>query len=355
MPVTEDPSFWRAVLLGGATGDALGAGVEFLSLSEIQEQFGLSGVTDLVEHDGRVGAITDDTQMTLFTAEALMGANRRSASYGIASFEGALYYSYLRWLATQGEKVELKPGTRKLELRGLLWNTPELHRRRGPGKTCIAALHAGEYGTPDKPVNHSKGCGGVMRAAPGALWGFQAGKTIAAITHGHPTGYLAAGAFAVILAQLRLGNGLEVGVEAALEELRSELHAEETATALSRARELALSSEPADPGTVERLGQGWVAEEALAIAVYSAWRAEGDFRRGVRLAVNHSGDSDSTGAIAGNLLGALCGEAELPADWVEPLEARESIVQVAEDLAAGPPPAEEREAWNAHVDRYPYC
>ena len=93
----------------------------------------------------------------------------------------------------------------------------------------------------------------------------------------------------------------------------------------------------------------------MAIAVYSAWRAEGDFRRGVRLAVNHSGDSDSTGAIAGNLLGAICGEAGLPADWVGPLEAREAIVQVAEDLAAGPPPVEEREAWNAHADRYPYC
>lgn len=354
MPVADDASFWRAVLLGGAIGDALGAGVEFLSLAAIQKRFGRSGITELVEYDGRLGAITDDTQMTLFTAEALLGAQRRSSSYGIASFENALYYSYLRWLATQGERAQLKPGARPLELRGLLWDCPDLHHRRSPGTTCLSALHVGEYGTPAKPFNQSKGCGGVMRAAPGALWGFEAGKTIAAITHGHPTGYLAAGAFVVILDQLKHGNGLEAAVEAALEKLRDETRAEETVHALRRARELAKSDAPDALATTERLGGGWIAEEALAIAVFAAWRADGDFGRGVRLAVNHSGDSDSTGAIAGNLLGALCGEAALPARWVEPLEARAVLVQVAADLAAGPP-SDEDSTFLAHAARYPYC
>src|SRR5690606_32842060 len=88
---------------------------------------------------------------------------------------------------------------------------------------------------------------------------------------------------------------------------------------------------------VEALGGGWVAEEALAIALYCALVAEGDFAAGVRLAVNHSGDSDSTGAIAGNLLGVMLGEEAIPAAWLRELELRDVIEQIADDLfrAAG--------------------
>ena len=59
----------RGALLAGAVGDALGAPVEFMSLTEILRQFGPDGIGDYVPYAGRPGAITDDTQMTLFTAE----------------------------------------------------------------------------------------------------------------------------------------------------------------------------------------------------------------------------------------------------------------------------------------------
>lgn len=79
------------------------------------------------------------------------------------------------------------------------------------------------------------------------------------------------------------------------------------------------------------LGAGWVAEEALAIGVYAALAA-GTFREGVLLAVNHGGDSDSTGSIAGNILGAALGRGAIPAPWLEKLELRDVIEQVAADL-----------------------
>jgi ADP-ribosylglycohydrolase len=41
-----------------------------------------------------------------------------------------------------------------------------------------------------------------------------------------------------------------------------------------------------------------VGEEALAIAVYAALAGRDDVPRALRVAVNHSGDSDSTGSIA---------------------------------------------------------
>jgi ADP-ribosylglycohydrolase len=88
---------------------------------------------------------------------------------------------------------------------------------------------------------------------------------------------------------------------------------------------------------VERLGEGWVAEEALAIALYCALTADGSFERGVLAAANHSGDSDSTAAIAGNLLGALLGRGAIPERWLEPLEVREVVERLAGELLAAFP------------------
>ena len=47
---------------------------------------------------------------------------------------------------------------------------------------------------------------------------------------------------------------------------------------------------------------------------------------------HHSGDSYSTGAITGNILGALLGEQAIPRDWLDRLELREVIHQVGCDL-----------------------
>ncbi|MEV0645063.1 ADP-ribosylglycohydrolase family protein [Phytomonospora sp. NPDC050363] len=328
-------SFWRAVLLGGAVGDALGAPIEFHSLADIRRVYGPEGITGLVlHHDGRLGAITDDTQMALFTAEAVIGARRRLGGYGIANFQAALFYSYLRWLATQGLAATLPPGDRPLQKRGLLWDTPDLHHVRAPGNTCVGALSSGRYGTREDRINNSKGCGGVMRAAPGGA--FDAGVAIGAVTHGHPTGWLASGALAGIIGVLHNGGTLDEGLDEVQARLRKEEHGGETSTALDKARHLATRSHEDEALVLEQIGGGWIAEEALAMGVYAALRAEGDVRAGLLLSVNHSGDSDSTGSIAGNLLGAMHGEASLPADWVGELEAREVIEQVGTDLGRNP-------------------
>src|SRR6266516_3671417 len=109
---------------------------------------------------------------------------------------------------------------------------------------------------------------------------------------------------------------------------------EETLAAVEMAEALAASGMPSNTA-IERLGGGWVAEEALAISIYCALVAA-DVREGVILAVNHDGDSDSTGAIAGNLLGAMHGVNAIPAEWLESLELRSVITEVAEDLFSFP-------------------
>jgi ADP-ribosylglycohydrolase len=144
---------FRGCLLGGAIGDALGAPIEFMSLDEIRGKFGGAGVTDLVAGSWPAGTITDDTQMTLFTAEAMIRGLHRFEGRGIASAASTARRAYLRWLHTQGE-----PAPRDL-LDGWLIGLKALHARRAPGNTCLAALLAGGQGTVESPANDSKGCG----------------------------------------------------------------------------------------------------------------------------------------------------------------------------------------------------
>jgi ADP-ribosyl-[dinitrogen reductase] hydrolase len=213
--------------------------------------------------------------------------------------------------------------------------------------TCLSALEGGRPGTTDRPVNDSKGCGGVMRVAPAGLAGgapFTLGGQAAALTHGHPSGYLAASAFAQMIGDVVHGCGLLDAVGAAISAVREAAGGDEVSEALAAAVAAAADG-PASTEAIRRLGEGWVAEEALAIAVYCALTAP-DFRPGVLLAVNHGGDSDSTGAICGNLLGASLGAGAIDADLLDGLEGREVITQVADDLydtfAAGQEPSRRR-------------
>jgi ADP-ribosylglycohydrolase len=316
-------------------GDALGAPVEFMGLAEIRARFGPDGIRDFAPAYGRIGAITDDTQMTLFTAEGLFLAWRRSWTYGIAHAPSMIHAGYMRWFVTQGGQASWV--SRAAE--GLL-ALPELHSRRAPGATCLAALGASRrYG--DVAVNDSKGCGGVMRVAPCGLFppfaptpeaAFRLGCEAAALTHGHVSGILPSGHFAATIALLREGAGLAQALDGADALLAQQEGAAETLAALAAARALAARGRPS-PEALERLGGGWVAEEALAIAIACALVAE-DFADGVRLAANHSGDSDSTAAMAGNLLGALWGEAAIPVAWLDALELRAEIAVLADRLAA---------------------
>lgn len=333
-------SKFKGCLLAGAVGDALGAAVEFDSLERIRERFGKMGLTDYAIAYGRLGAITDDTQMTLFTAEGLIRAHIRSADKGIRNPPAIVHKAYLRWLHTQ--RIHIPNDARELPdyLRGSwLLDLPDLNIRRAPGNTCLAALRSGLMGTVDEPINNSKGCGGVMRAAPAGLLTnqpFRSGVEAAAITHGHPAGYLSAGVLAVIVSKIIEGASLFDAVNHAVYKALPEMkNHKETFDALDEAIRLAEDRTKApSPELIETLGGGWVGEEALAISIYCSLVHENDLSEALLLAVNHSGDSDSTGAITGNILGALHGIDAIPPHWLEHLELRAEIEQVAEDLHA---------------------
>src|SRR6056297_1756487 len=328
---------FRGCLLGGAVGDALGAPVEFMSRTEILEQYGPAGIAGYAPAYGGLGRITDDTQMTLFTAEGLLQGWQSGCEAGSESLVQATRRAYLHWLHTQ----EPDPGLDGARVASRLLRRSELHSQRGPGETCLASLRAARAS--DAPVeNDRKGCGGLMRVAPAGLFfwrplqacsprpAFRLAAELAGLTHGHPTGQLAAGVLAVLVLSLVDGMRLPQALAIAKQILASQPGHEETLRAIEHAECLARSP-IRRPEAIAALGEGWLAEEALAIAVYCALVSQA-FEEGVVLAVNHDGDSDSTGAITGQLLGAMHGVEAIPPQWLEPLELRALISEMADQL-----------------------
>lgn len=335
-------------LLGGAVGDALGAPVEFSSKPEIIKRFGIKGVRDFVFAYGRVGAITDDTQMTLFTAEGCLRAITHGTTAGADDQTNLIRHAYMRWLMTQGSK-----GESPVERNGWLIEQDELFSRRAPGNTCLSALRRD-----GAERNDSKGCGGIMRVAPCGILhagdpdkAFKLGLEAAKLTHGHPTGYLAAAVFAAIIAELVVGKTLESAIEASRAILIRSSNHEETLNALDAAVRRAHAKEKSETA-IPALGEGWIAEEALAISVYCALMA-GNLEEGIITAVNITGDSDSTGAITGNLLGAIYGASVVPSRWLEQLELRDVIETVAQDLILLPLADVRNAEWKEYLRRYP--
>ncbi|WP_019531291.1 ADP-ribosylglycohydrolase family protein [Dasania marina] len=322
----------RGCLLAGAIGDALGAGIEFMAIDGIREEYGIEGITDFIPCYGVPVAITDDTQMTLFTAEGLLRYLVLSQLDNKSDIVSVLHQAYLRWLHTQGRGPSIN-----ICRDGWLIAEQGLWHQRAPGMTCLDALQTSTY-LGQLASNDSKGCGAVMRMAPLGLVPSLEGKfkvacDAARLTHAHASGYLAAGALAMMVEAIVAGNNLQHAIEIAMGRVGQDNDSAELIAAVGKAVALAVTGKAPCPELVETLGAGWIAEEALAISVYCALMAK-DMRHGLLLAVNHSGDSDSTGSITGNILGALWGEQAIPCNWLQRLELREVITQVADDLRA---------------------
>lgn len=352
----------RGCLIGGAAGDALGYEVEFWPESRIFSYFGKGGIRSyMLDPQTGKALISDDTQMTLFTANGILVGETRGFLRGIAG-RPAFYVAkaYRDWLKTQkfsGRKEDGPDSTVKGRRFSWLLDVPELYCRRAPGNTCLSALSATDRQQEDyirNPVNDSKGCGGIMRIAPLALR-YRPGESyrgdlreldmegaqLAAITHGHSLGYMPAAVLTHIISRIltseKKGDLKEIVLDArdtAKEIFAGDRHLGELVRIIDLAIKLS-ENEEEDLDNIHRIGEGWVAEETLGIALYCALRYRNDFSAGIIAAVNHNGDSDSTGAVTGNILGALLGNEAIEKKWKENLELYNVIQEMADDLCRG--------------------
>jgi len=334
-PVTWDEAFIDRALgcvLGGALGDAFGYPVEFHRLEQIYQQFGPAGLCEPRFIDDQF-QVSDDTQMTLFTLEGLVWAGRGADG---ASLIDSLTHAYDDWLDTQSWE------SASAHCRGLLASRPALRQRRAPGNTCLSALQSPRLGTPEQPVNDSKGSGAVMRVAPlgwiepaDAAHRFEQAARAGALTHGHPDGWASGGLLAVLIGELHTGATLTEALTCAKAITAQTLLARgiqaDLLDCVERAERMGRTDQP-PPTAIAELGRGWVGEEALAIALYAVQRAD-SFTEAVRYATNHDGDSDSTASIAAQIWGAWGGLAALPMSWVRRLDVLNEALDLVGALA----------------------
>ena len=334
----------KGCLMGGAVGDALGYEVEFADWNSIRRRFGNQGIQDLATHGGKA-RFSDDTQMTLFTCEGMVLGFWRSEERGTgAEVAWYVYQAYLCWLMTQGSKKRKKEPIEPLwEHTSELLCEPGMNVRRAPGNTCLSALCSENMGTIETPLNNSKGCGGVMRTAPLGFmqcWGppIIKGAEVGAITHGHPGGWMPAGMLSDIIFRIMYGEVktlreiVEDSISKTISTWGDLVYTHEFIEMIRNAISLA-DTDTVDVDAIHSIGGGWVGDEALAIAIYCCLKYSDDLRRALISAVNHSGDSDSTGAIAGNILGAYLGYEAIPDEWIQKIELQDLILKEAEDIS----------------------
>ena len=327
----------RGCFIGGAIGDALGYQIEFdRGIREKQ----------VTRFKNNYGVISDDTQMTLFTANGLLFAKTDSVvNNAPIDISNAVYHSYLDWLSTQ-YKTDRKSSVSWIK------TVPELNVKRAPGNTCLSAISSKKKGTLSWKINNSKGCGSVMRIAPCGIFEKDPDKAgmlaaeCAAITHGNKVGlissYVCAAMINILIYQsVSIENALNSSLN--LVESHSDIFYEppkgffgqtpmaEFMNLIDRA--VYLSKEPLfDVDCIRMLGEGWTADEALAIAIYSCLKYQNSFEDAVVCAVNHDGDSDSTGAIAGNIIGASLGVSNISQYYVDNVELKDITIEIADDM-----------------------
>lgn len=376
----------RGSLMAGAAGDALGYPVKFMSRKSILSQYGGDGITQFELDRSGKALVSGNTQMTLIVANAILMGETRGSMRGMpvkpeyyvnAAFSQRCCLGHNIW-----NDLSVYPEIRYTWICDL----PDLNHCRDPRVKCND-----RYLDERKP----KLCWSIMCVTPMGLreasfetnegryyyptsYLARAGATIAEYSQlRHPLGYLPAALLTLLIARIVplsleevkasiveiVNDGLEVmmGMEANEHLTDKEYLKKLTMTAI----ELARSSTP-DEEAIRQLGEGWSAEEAWAISLYCSIRHIDSMKEAIIAAVNHDGDSDSTGCITGNIMGAIYGYETIEKEHLfcpdgrefeETIELSNIILALADDLFTGciisertPINSPEKKQWHAR-----YC
>lgn len=324
----------KGSLIGSAIGDGFGYPTEFLKVDQINAKWGKNGLTEPI---GKIIKVTDDTQMAIAVAEALMKSYDQN-DINKSIFEKELIHEFIIWL-----------------------NDKE--NNRAPGMTCLTSCENLEKGLiwQKATAKNSKGCGANMRVTPIGLLKFKnpnfTNEKIAkiaqfqsAITHAHPTALIASELTAITIIKIIEGIKPVYLVDELIKYANNQKGKyyedwltniwerpgiirqedfinrgwEDCIAILENVKKATKSSNQfIDP--CELTGEGWIAEEAFGTALLCFLLFPDDTVKTLIRAVNTKGDSDSIACLAGSFAGAKNGLKSIPKNWVRRIEYREKL------------------------------
>jgi ADP-ribosyl-[dinitrogen reductase] hydrolase len=275
IPADELLNRCKAVLLGVAVGDALGAPVEFMTPGEIAAKYG--SLDEMVGGGWlrlKPGQVTDDTEMTLCLARGIVN----SGYWDLRAIAG----EFAGWLKSRPIDV---------------------------GDTCRRGIRnfmlKGELETPSNQWD--AGNGALMRVTPVALYTFGSDELLEKysreqghLTHNHPLSDAAC---------ITYGRMAQMALQGA-EKSRLRREAERLVAEYPTFRY--------DP--YPGLATGYVVD-TIQTVFHHFFRSR-SFEECVVTTVNQGGDADTTGAIAGGLAGAYYGLEDIPRRWLKKLDSR---------------------------------
>jgi ADP-ribosylglycohydrolase len=306
MEGTMDIDKARGIIFGLAIGDALGYVVEFINLDQIEEKYGSMGITNLPEP----ALFSDDTQMSIAIAEALI----ESGDKNIEAIMESIKNEFIKW-----------------------YHSPE--NNRSPGNACLNGvlnMESGEHWS-TSGVNDSKGCGSAMRASTIGFLYQNDPKKLKAIasasgvcTHGHKTADAACIGAAYII-KLALDGVKPAQMIPALLKFTKGI-SDEFDEAILKVQECLDWDDEEE--ALDYLGEGWIGEEAVALALYCFLRYPESYEKVIIRAANTNGDSDSIACIAGSISGAHLGVKAIPEKWANKIEKHDYLEDLALRLSA---------------------
>lgn len=309
-------------MIGGMLGDAIGYPLEFVT-GTAQDPCALIPpiLLDATLEQAHLKC-SDDSQLTLATAYGLAESRTHN------EIPARICAAYLDWYAGQAGREVLNPWMHR---------HPAMLAARAPGTTCLQSLHA-LASQKTLPPNDRKGAGALMRIAPIAFLPYSVANQqrladqAGALTHQHPTSRMACMTWIMLLDALQTGSSMDEAAIAALAYTSNYPLAHEVKAAVKLAIEFWQQGEQRP---VNQLGEGWIAEEALAIALYANLIGKSP-NEVLHLAVCHDGDSDTTGSLAMQLYGAQYGLTALPWSWISRLDLLPALMDLPSYAAWSP-------------------
>ena len=290
------------ILLGLACGDALGRPVEFRSSESISKEFGeLSEMIGHGTHNQPPGTITDDTELALRIARSLVEQE---------GFDGAnVANRFVDWYRSDPFDIGLMTADALRRIKnGTPWNG------------------AGQVVWEDRPEGQNAGNGSIMRCAPYSIAFlenpdqlFSVSKASSRITHADSRCTFGCAILNLTLAGLLRGE--QEPLKTSLHRVRAEAPEE-----LIDALDPVSKEEP-----IESLRNSGYVIHSLQTALHDALAAD-SAEKAIVTAVNRGGDTDTIGAITGAVAGARFGVEGLPDRWLETIDERDELDQLATEL-----------------------